>query len=307
MKTLFSTNRFLICLTFLLCLGITAMGYGQAVVSIDPAEVASPAAGGTLSVNVKITNGIGVVGYNVTVGFDVSALQYVAINNGSYLPAGASVSPAQVSANRVTLAATSVSGPASATSGTLATLTFEVVAAKASTIELVEVILPDSAANPLAVTIQDGQVVVGQSLPTDLNNDGIVNALDLTLVANDLGKTGSLASDVNGDGVVNVLDLVHIAQDLGKTTTTAGVGATGDNDANDTVEPFLNSDVDLNNDDDTSNDTDDDDTDDDDDDTDDDDTDDDDDDDDDDDTNDDDDDDTNDDDDDTDDDDNDDD
>ena len=59
MKTLLKTNPFLICLTFLLCFGIAAMSYGQAVVSIDPAEVASPAAGGTLSVNIKITNGTG--------------------------------------------------------------------------------------------------------------------------------------------------------------------------------------------------------------------------------------------------------
>ena len=228
MKTLLKTNLFLICLTLLLCFGITAMSYGQAVVSIDPAEVASPAAGGTLSVNIKITNGTGVAGYNVTVGFDTSALQYVELKNSTYLPAGAFAAPAQVSGNRVTLAATSLSGAASATSGTLATLTFKVVAVKASTLQLIEVILSDSAANPLAVTKRNGEVVVRASLPTDLNNDGVVNVLDLTLVARDLGKAGgSPAGDVTGDGAVNVLDLVRVAQDLGKTTTPAGGGTTG--------------------------------------------------------------------------------
>ena len=215
-------NTFVICL---LCFGITAMSYGQAVVSIDPAEVASPAAGATLSVNIKITNGTGVAGYDLIVGFDTSALQYVELKNGTYLPAGAFAAPAQASGNRVTLAATSLSGAASAKSGTLATLTFEVIAAKASTIELVEVILSDSAANPLAVTKQDGEVVVRASLPTDLNNDGVVNVLDLTLVARDLGKAGgSPAGDVTGDGAVNVLDLVRVAQDLGKTVATTGGG-----------------------------------------------------------------------------------
>ena len=217
-------NIFVICL---LCFGITAMSYGQAVVSIDPAEVASPAAEGTLSVNIKITNGTGVAGYNVTVGFDTTALEYVELKNGTYLPAGAFAAPAQISGNRVTLAATSLSGAASAKSGTLATLTFKVVAVKASTLQLIEVILSDSAANPLAVTKQDGEVVVRASLPTDLNNDGVVNVLDLTLVARDLGKTGSPAGDVTGDGAVNVLDLVRVAQDLGKTTTPAGGGTTG--------------------------------------------------------------------------------
>ena len=240
MKILLKTNPFLICLTFLLCFGITAMGYGQAVVSIDPAEIVSPAAGQTLSVNIKITNGRGVTGYEVTVGFDTTALEYVEIKNADYLPAGAFAVPAKVSGNRVKLAATSLSGAASATSGTLATLKFEVVAAKASTIELVEVILSDSAASALAVTTRDGEVVVGQSLPTDLNNDGTVNILDLTLVARDLGKTGSLASDVNGDGAVNVLDLVRVAQDLGKTTTGGGDPIANGGDTTPQSDPYEN-------------------------------------------------------------------
>ena len=216
MKTLLKTNPFLICLTLLLCFGITAMSYGQAVVSIDPAEVASPAVGGTLSVNIKVSNGTGVAGYDVTVGFDTSALQYVEIKNANYLPTGAFAAPPRVSGNRVTLAATSLSGAASATSGTLATLTFKVVTAKASTIALVEVILSDSAAKELAVSKRNGEVVVAAFLATDLNKDGKVNVLDLTLVARDLGKTGSPMGDVTGDGAVNVLDLVRVAQDLGK-------------------------------------------------------------------------------------------
>ena len=46
--------------------------------------------------------------------------------------------------------------------------------------------------------------------PADVNEDGAVNILDLTLVAQGLG-TGDLAADVNGDGVVNVFDLVFVA------------------------------------------------------------------------------------------------
>ena len=217
MKTLLKRNLFFSCLVLLLCFSITTLSYGQAVVSIDPAEVASPAAGGEFSVNIKITNGSSVAGYNVPVAFDTTALEYVEIKNADYLPAGAFAAPPQVSGNRVTLAATSLTGAASTTSGTLAVLTFKVVAVKPSRLELTEVILSDSAANPLAVTTRDGEVVARASLPTDLNKDGAVNVLDLTLVARDLGKTGLPAGDVTGDGAVNVLDLVRVAQDLGKT------------------------------------------------------------------------------------------
>ena len=46
--------------------------------------------------------------------------------------------------------------------------------------------------------------------PADVNEDGVVNILDLTIVAQALG-TNSLKADVNGDGFVNILDLVFVA------------------------------------------------------------------------------------------------
>ena len=46
--------------------------------------------------------------------------------------------------------------------------------------------------------------------PADVNGGGVVNILDLTLVAQGFG-TDSLKGDVNGDGVVNVFDLVFVA------------------------------------------------------------------------------------------------
>ncbi len=49
--------------------------------------------------------------------------------------------------------------------------------------------------------------------PADVNGDGVVNILDLTLVAQGFG-TDSLQADVNGDGVVNVFDLVFAANEF---------------------------------------------------------------------------------------------
>ena len=45
----------------------------------------------------------------------------------------------------------------------------------------------------------------------DVNGDGVVNILDLVIVANGIGKT---EPDINGDGIVNILDLVVIAGEI---------------------------------------------------------------------------------------------
>ena len=55
------------------------------------------------------------------------------------------------------------------------------------------------------------------ALEADINGDGVVNILDLVLVASNLGQTGQNTGDVNGDGVVNILDLVKAAGALGNT------------------------------------------------------------------------------------------
>lgn len=57
-------------------------------------------------------------------------------------------------------------------------------------------------------------------LASDINADGIINILDLVLVASHFGKTPTDDQrpnpDINRDEIVNILDLTHVAEHFGK-------------------------------------------------------------------------------------------
>ena len=51
----------------------------------------------------------------------------------------------------------------------------------------------------------------------NVNHDGVVNILDLVLVASNFGQTGrNLQGDVNRDGIIDIFDLVRIAKYFGQ-------------------------------------------------------------------------------------------
>ena len=186
----------------------------EAVVSISLASVASPAVGEQLALNLNITGGAAVAGYQATIQFETTALRYVSGANGDYLPSGAFFVEPKVEGNLVKLNATSLAGESNG-DGTLATLTFEVIAAKASTLTLSDVLLTDSAGDASVPKIENAQITEPTGLKGDVNGDGTVNIQDLVLVALNLGKTGQNAADVNGDRVINIQDLVLVAGALG--------------------------------------------------------------------------------------------
>ena len=58
---------------------------------------------------------------------------------------------------------------------------------------------------------------VRDPLPEDVNKDGVVNILDLALVASNFGERAPNVADINGDGIVDVVDLVLVAVAFGNT------------------------------------------------------------------------------------------
>ena len=109
------------------------------VVSIMPASVTSPAVGEQLVVEIQVAEAENVFGYELTLMFDATALRYVESANGDYL-SGAFFAPMLENDNQIAI--TAGAGAASpAESGTLASVTFEVIARKASALTLADVTL----------------------------------------------------------------------------------------------------------------------------------------------------------------------
>ena len=135
------------------------------VVRITFTPVQSLAVGELLTLPLTITAGENVAGYQATVSYDTSALRYVSSRNGDYLPEGAFFVPPVVAGNKVTLAATSLAGESNG-DGTLAILTFEVVAVKTSTLTLSDVLLTNSASESSRPRVEATQIT--ESAPSSV-------------------------------------------------------------------------------------------------------------------------------------------
>ena len=96
--------------------------------------------------------------------------------------------------------------------GALAEILIEAKSPGKAVFTLSNVILHDQHGQPIPdIGIHSHEIVVSPS--RDLNGDGRVNILDLTLVSRYFGQYHPEA-DVNGDGTVDILDLTAVAQCL---------------------------------------------------------------------------------------------
>ena len=140
--------------------------------------------------------------------------RYIDSTDGDYLSANAFTAPPVVDGNTIRLTSTSF-GERQNGDGTLATITFEVIAQKASTVSLSDVLLTDSLGGSTVPQIIGAEILKSFVQPEDVNGDGVVDITDLTFVAANLGNRGANPADVNGDGVVNIVDLALVAAAIG--------------------------------------------------------------------------------------------
>ncbi len=178
-------------------------------VNITPSTIESPPIGEQFEININIAGGQDVRGYKINVDYDSDSLQYVSHANGDYLSDDVFEGPTVNQSGQVSFIYVSTADAGSG-DGTLATITFEVVSRKASTISL-SAMLSNSDGENLPYIAISGKVV---EPPWDVNGDGSVDILDLSYVAARFGQDDQTIADVNGDGAVDIKDLITIASGL---------------------------------------------------------------------------------------------
>jgi len=209
---------------------VTAIQNSNATVSISPSPVVSPAIGEALTFSLNIEGGENVAGYQATVLFDDTALSLVDATKGNYLPAdpffladgpfgessliiSSSTGDFQ-NLEEVRLIANTLAGAGNG-DGTLATLTFEVVDFKASTLTLSQVYFVDANGKRWEATTESAEVTIPpepeNAIFGDINRDGVVNIQDLVVVSARFGQRGKNSADINGDHLVDIVDLVLVA------------------------------------------------------------------------------------------------
>ena len=203
-------NTFFVILAAFMLLAVQSLAYGQ-MVSIDPATVESPAAGGSLTLSINITGGMNVASYQVSVTFDSSALSYVSSEKGDYLPAGTIGLIARPSDGSVVLGETAFDATANLFltadgDGTLATVTFEAVESKDSTIGLTDVSILDATGDAVpGVTLQGGMVtgpapeMMEPAAPMEAAIDRFSAAAGTLMVRDDSGALPGPNEPINFD------------------------------------------------------------------------------------------------------------
>ena len=201
-------------------ISVTAIQKSDATVSVSPASVQSPDVGKELTFSLNITNGVNIAGYQAIVLYDGTALYFRDATEGSYL-ASDGVFLATRFWEEVTLVANTVA-EASNGAGTLATLTFEVRDFQPSTLTISQLYLVDADGKRWEAITENGEVTVppepAEETVGDINRDGVVDILDLTIVGARFGQRGQNSADLNGDGLIDIVDLVLVANEFGGET-----------------------------------------------------------------------------------------
>lgn len=172
------------------------------------------------TLNLNFVNMEGVTSFEATVQFDPDAFEYVRLKPDANLKANAEV----IDGEKLI-----ITGNINEKTNVLAEVTFKVKATKTTKLTLSEVILnggdgPEPYVleryiifNLTKVPIELIDIKPENTIPEDVNIDGLVNLLDLVVISNIFSsevEDGNRA-DVNGDNKINIRDLTQVSSRMG--------------------------------------------------------------------------------------------
>ena len=178
-------------------------------VNITPSTFESPAVGERFEIDINIVGGKDVRGYKIIVGYNSNSLRYVSHTHGDYLSDEVYKGPIVSKLGQVSFSNVSTADAGDG-DGTLATIVFETISRRASTISL-SATLSNSDGKRLPYIAISGKVTEPQ---WDVNGDGFVDILDLSFVAARFGQENQPEADINKDGVVDIKDLITVASGM---------------------------------------------------------------------------------------------
>ena len=186
----------------------------------EPQEIVDPALtpSNNFTVEIKIFSATDVHAFEFKLNYTAAIVETLEVTEGAFLKNAGSTSIQKLEINNtagfvkigVALAPTlSASG-----NGTLSTVTFHVLQIGATPLTLLDVSLTDPSGQSLNRTVTSGSFS-NVVLQGDLNDDGIVDIMDVSIAAVAFGATPdnprwNAKADLNFDGVIDVLDLVLI-------------------------------------------------------------------------------------------------
>ncbi|HXX87926.1 MAG TPA: dockerin type I domain-containing protein [Candidatus Acidoferrum sp.] len=199
---------------------------GSAVVFVDPSNVTC-GVGNYFSIDIAIANVSDLYGWEFKLGWNASLLDESSVNEGPFLN---STGPTfftyylNTTDDHVVVDCTLLGEISGANGdGTLANVTFYTNAAGNTSLTLYDVTLIDSSEQQIPCTSQNGSAVIetGDAKIYDLNHDGKINIIDISIVAKAFGTSPGMPgwnpiADVNGDGKVDIKDISLVAKHFGE-------------------------------------------------------------------------------------------
>ena len=184
--------------------------------------------GDTFTLDLTVEDITDFAGWQLDIAFNPEVLKAVSVSEGSLLSKdGGSTFFQEGEIDNTGGEITGISGVLISKSGisgtgTLLSVTFEAKAAGEERLQLHNVKLGSANRSIIFYEIIINPIVVERSY--DVNGDGMVNILDLTLVSQNFGQVNPQV-DVNDDGTVDIFDLIAVAQDLATTPLAPSVEA----------------------------------------------------------------------------------